>query len=268
MIFKKYPSVSPVNELVAYYWTLEASESEEGGQFRFVPDGFVDWVFHIGKPWSYRFDGIDQEKSYRTHILGHIKTYLDLNVPGAGFSLFGIKFYPWAARQIWQIGMHESTCAYIELSDIGLKEIAEFETRVLAADTARVRIGIADNFLLEKMGKVEVNNLKSVCTQLIHSDKKIIEENFPLSKRRIEQKFREEIGISPKLFQRTFRINRLIKHLLANPDVDLTSIAYQFNYADQSHFIHDFRKFTGYSPGSFLKNINPDGDIFNLRVVG
>ncbi|WP_350340143.1 helix-turn-helix domain-containing protein [Paraflavitalea speifideaquila] len=38
----------------------------------------------------------------------------------------------------------------------------------------------------------------------------------------------------------------------------LTDIAYECGYYDQSHFIHDFKEFSGYHPGQYFKG-RPEG---------
>ena len=84
--------------------------------------------------------------------------------------------------------------------------------------------------------------------------------------RRLEQRFKKEIGISPKLFSRTIRVNNAIEQMKVKTGKSLTQLALENNYFDQSHFINDFKQFTGYSPSKFLKSITPNGDILNLRI--
>ncbi|MBL7727053.1 MAG: helix-turn-helix domain-containing protein, partial [Dinghuibacter sp.] len=38
-----------------------------------------------------------------------------------------------------------------------------------------------------------------------------------------------------------------------NRALRLTDIAYECGYFDQSHFIHDFKQFSGYTPAVFFK---------------
>jgi len=39
--------------------------------------------------------------------------------------------------------------------------------------------------------------------------------------------------------------------------VDLTAVAYRCGYYDQPHFIHDFRLFSGMTPGEYLAVATP-----------
>lgn len=48
MICQHYFPSSHLRPFVAWYWTLELSSDDEAGQhYRLIPDGYVDWVFHL-----------------------------------------------------------------------------------------------------------------------------------------------------------------------------------------------------------------------------
>jgi AraC-like DNA-binding protein len=53
------------------------------------------------------------------------------------------------------------------------------------------------------------------------------------------------------------------------PDANLTELAYEFGYADQAHFIHDFKAFTNKTPSEYAAATLELQDIFhhNQTVV-
>lgn len=61
--------------------------------------------------------------------------------------------------------------------------------------------------------------------------------------------FMDQIGQNPKSFLRTVRFRSVLKTLLHHEKMQLTSLAYQSDYTDQSHFIRDFKRITGHTPG-------------------
>jgi AraC-like DNA-binding protein len=69
-----------------------------------------------------------------------------------------------------------------------------------------------------------------------------------MSKRSMEQHFKEQVGLSPKTFSRIIRFNQVHKQLQSSHTMDWMDIVAQFDYFDQSHFIHEFRNFFGYTP--------------------
>jgi AraC-like DNA-binding protein len=73
-----------------------------------------------------------------------------------------------------------------------------------------------------------------------------------VSNRTLERKFRNILGFPPKMFIRLVRFQKVLEKLRSNQSLpQLADIAYEFGYADQSHFIHDFKELSGYLPGSF-----------------
>ncbi|MGD0865661.1 MAG: helix-turn-helix domain-containing protein [Rhizomicrobium sp.] len=79
-----------------------------------------------------------------------------------------------------------------------------------------------------------------------------------ISHKRFIRLFTEEVGMAPKLFLRIGRFNRLLGHVSRAPGVHWAEIAADHGYYDQSHFIHDFRDFTGMTPSVYLARRGPD----------
>jgi AraC-like DNA-binding protein len=61
------------------------------------------------------------------------------------------------------------------------------------------------------------------------------------------------VGISPKLFSRICRFQATLQQLRTNGFDKLSDIAFEHNYADQSHFIRSFKEFAGVSPFQYQK---------------
>ncbi len=73
-----------------------------------------------------------------------------------------------------------------------------------------------------------------------------------LSHRRFLDHFRHEVGMTPKLFARVQRFQSVVRRVHGLATVDWAAIAAECGYFDQSHFVHDFRDFTGLTPGDYL----------------
>jgi transcriptional regulator GlxA family with amidase domain len=69
--------------------------------------------------------------------------------------------------------------------------------------------------------------------------------------RHLRRAFAENIGIGPKDFARTVRLQRAV--LGAATSKDWGRIAGEAGYYDQAHLIADFRDLIGLTPGAFLK---------------
>lgn len=267
MIGQKYMPSAHLRNIIAYFWTWRTAEPDEtGGEYRLIPDGYVDWVFHLREPWTFTLSNKNKnKKKFRSHIFGHTKSYIDVVLPKGGLDVFGIKFQPWAAHYIWGVDMNETTGLEVSLDELVGGAYSFFEEKMLGAESVFERVRIAELFLENKIKKNQKRNIMplSGTISLINQEECLSRK---VSGRRIQQRFKNEIGISPKLFQRTLRVNKVIQEIIKTPHVHLTSLAYQYGYFDQSHFIHEFKQFTSMSPSRFISSINPSEDIFNLRI--
>jgi AraC-like DNA-binding protein len=73
------------------------------------------------------------------------------------------------------------------------------------------------------------------------------------SQRRFIELFRNEVGLTPKLFCRVVRFQQVVQKIHGQRQVDWAGVAADCGYYDQAHFIHDFRAFSGFCPTSYLR---------------
>ena len=69
-----------------------------------------------------------------------------------------------------------------------------------------------------------------------------------VSPRHLSQLFREQIGVSPKLYCRIQRFQQAVQHMHHGDDIHWAELALTCGYYDQSHFANDFHAFSGFSP--------------------
>ena len=69
--------------------------------------------------------------------------------------------------------------------------------------------------------------------------------------RHLRRAFTESVGIGPKEFARTVRLQRAVRR--AATSKDWARIAADAGYYDQAHLIADFRQLVGLTPGAFLR---------------
>jgi AraC-like DNA-binding protein len=69
-----------------------------------------------------------------------------------------------------------------------------------------------------------------------------------VSPRHLSQLFREQIGVSPKLYCRIQRFQQAVQHMHRGDDIHWAELALTCGYYDQSHFANDFHAFSGLSP--------------------
>ena len=71
------------------------------------------------------------------------------------------------------------------------------------------------------------------------------------SHRRFIALFLQGVGLTPKLFCRVLRFQRILDRLRADPNASWADLALAGGYSDQSHFNREFREFAGVTPGEY-----------------
>ena len=76
-------------------------------------------------------------------------------------------------------------------------------------------------------------------------------ERVGWSTRQLQRRFKSAVGISPKLFSRMRRFQRVFC-AMENVATGWANAAVDSGYYDQAHLIRDFRDFTGQTPTALL----------------
>lgn len=72
-----------------------------------------------------------------------------------------------------------------------------------------------------------------------------------LSLRQFERRFRQLVGVSPKLLARLVHFEQAVQLHNASPGLDWLSLALRLGYHDYQHLVRDFRQFAGATPPSW-----------------
>lgn len=78
-----------------------------------------------------------------------------------------------------------------------------------------------------------------------------VAEELGISRRYLEKRFSEQIGLSPKTAARIMRFTNATRLFAAVPGHDLGWIAWQCGYSDQAHFHREFKALAGCTPKRF-----------------
>jgi len=117
------------------------------------------------------------------------------------------------------------------------------------------RVEVVEKILLEQLRNRTPDLLVAAAVHTIRATRGSIRidrlaRQLGLSQSALERRFRREVGASPKKFAALVRLRHVVR--LRRAGASLTDIAHIAGYADQPHFIKDFRRFTGQSPERFF----------------
>ena len=69
----------------------------------------------------------------------------------------------------------------------------------------------------------------------------------------MRRRFTAQVGLTPKRFARVQRMQRLVRDLDGQTEVDWAAAAAKHGYADQPHLADEFRELAGITPAEYLR---------------
>ncbi len=81
-----------------------------------------------------------------------------------------------------------------------------------------------------------------------------VARDLGLLPRTLRRLFAGQVGLTPKRFARVQRMQRLVRDLDAQSEVDWAVAAARHGYADQSHLAHEFRELADVTPAEYLRS--------------
>jgi len=182
-------------------------------------------------------------------------------------SMIGIDFSPLLASKIFKCPLNELTNEIYSLNDLLGSYPSDLQNRLNQEDSLKRKIEMLQDFLAYKISSNNHNDtIIEFAVSYIYQHKGNININqlckkLGYSKRYLDIKFLEKIGVSPKLFASITRFQYLYKTLLQSTKSGKDLNFYDF-YFDQSHFIKDFKRFTGSTPYAYMKAKNNFAEMF------
>lgn len=244
------PAVEPY---VEFYWTLEV-ESSAGYEQRIIPDGRTGIILNFASPFESHANGVWKSQP-RCFFVGQITGPLLLRPAGAA-KMIGIQFRPNGAAQLLGLPISELTDSAIALDDLQHKLFRQLEW-VRALPSAPQSIKALDNILRSFSERVRIDD-RLVSYAIGNIERaggsvsiKDVAARAGCSTRQLERRFRNSVGISPKLFSRMQRFQDVLR-VAGGPDSDWIKAAVRCGYYDQAHLIRDFREFSGKTPTALL----------------
>jgi AraC-like DNA-binding protein len=204
----------------------------------------------------------DQREPFTTltesWALGLWSTYHIVDWP-LDLQYVGVSFKPGGAYPFLGLPLSELQNQVVSLDAIWGTCAAELRERLYAAPTVQARFALLEQFLLARLSEAP-QGLKAVqyaAAELArHHGAMSIRElsaNMGMSQKHLIVLFKQKVGCTPKELGRLFRFADILASIDLTQPINWTFLAHQFCYHDQSHFIRDFKEFTGHTPTDYLR---------------
>ena len=257
MDYQEYPPGPQLAPYVDRFWTLTGSAAEMAGEVQPVlPDGRTELIVHLGDAFERgSIDGLF-ERQAPIIFAGQLTSELLLRPTGAA-AVLGVRFHPFGATAFLDVPQHRLAGVTPALEDLSrplaralasvrsvtdrparaVPLVRQVLERMVRPEDADPRIHAAVSIVMASRGRIPVEGVATVAG---------------MSRRHLERRFLDVVGMSPKRLARITRFQAAVAALTAGTDGSAAATAATFGYADQPHFIREFRELAGCTPSAHL----------------
>lgn len=253
--------VCPRKELspyVRYYWILKTDEPFSVLTF---PIGCPQLIFHRKTPLYIPEIGCCQSQftiSGQVNFPAHIQSQ-------GGVDMIVTVFYPHTAGMFTDTS--PSAFYNLEISgyDIENRRLNEVAAKILDTPDDDGAVRELEQWLLARINPtLNLRRTGRSIEMLMRNPGMTVERlarEACLSRKQYERVFREQVGMNPKEYGRIVRFQKAL-WLLQRGSCNYAAMAADCVYADQSHFIREFKAFSGHTPNTLHRFCTPYSDLF------
>ncbi|TKC05878.1 helix-turn-helix domain-containing protein [Pedobacter frigoris] len=246
-----------LEHLIECYWMMESDDPFSRVE-KIIPDGFTELIFNYGSVYRANIKGLWYTQTPNL-LAGQISRHFYLENT-ADTASFAIKLKPAALTQLFGLNMQLYIDQIVDLDTFSHPELAALKFKFLPFENEHLlKQRLDEHFLMLSQSATE-NPLEEVLKLIFDSNGmatiSALCEAGKMTERQMQRLFKKYVGISPKYYARIIRFNYIFQ-LIQKEDHNWADIVYQSGYYDQSHFIRNFKAFTGEDPSDyFFEEIN------------
>lgn len=244
-----------LSDLVKYMW-FQDGYRPSGKAERVLPGGSSQIILNLGGK-RFRHFSPDLNTSYEFDDLiltgVHSKpVFLDSTTR---ISTIGIVLKEGAIPALLKLPATEFQNQVIALENLSLTGLSELKEKLHTTSSKPIaKLQLIENYLYQLISpshhpspamNFAVDQIRQTNGQINISE---ILEQTGYSRRWFIKKFRDTVGITPKLFARVYRFQHAVDLIRSEDSPNFPNIALECGYYDQSHFNHDFKDLSGIPP--------------------
>lgn len=226
--YREYRPTLVLRPYVDCFWTSDIAA--DGSPLRILPDGSIDFL------WSTDDSGVTGK------VVGTM-TRAALFSPVGLVRITAARFRPGGAAPFLRYPANEVTDHEHPLIEPRL------EDGLAAAANGSARVRLLQAHLLARLPEVRTPETRTAQAARLLARGSTVSETaqaVELSRQYLNRLFLRETGISPKLFARVMRLQRL--RAVRRTGADWATAALETGYSDQAHLIRECRELTGVRP--------------------
>ena len=181
---------------------------------------------------------------------------------GRGSRMLIVAFKKGKAFPFYPFPMSDLADTVAEADLVFGRTFRDLREQLLAANGPARMFQMVERFLLKQAGDAIREDSSTRCidyalSSIIHRptlrrlDR--LSNDIGYSQKHFIDLFRRRVGVTPKQYLRIMRFQKVICEIERDGFIPWNRISLESGYYDQSHFIHDFKHFSGFTPNDYMK---------------
>lgn len=264
MFFRHQIPALPLSNFVESFWLYEDCAPPLGLE-RILPTGSLSLVINLREDSIRNYDRRDPsrfESLGGSLMVGAHSEYMVIDT-ACQAAVMGISFKPGGAFPFLKMPASELRDLHVPLDTLWQADGANLRTHLLEAATPDAKFRVLEQCLLAQAGpRLERNPVVEYALGEMQGATQMrtildVTRMTGLSPKRFLAIFREQVGLTPKLYCRIRRFQAVLQLIRTGKRVEWTDVALSCGYFDQAHFVHDFRAFSGITPTAYAAHTGP-----------
>lgn len=258
MDFKKIVPSLALQPYVRNYWIFDLKEEDIPFTQLLFPFGSFELIFNLLNAPDMKVLGEKGSFTQPESIYpGQFTKPFVLNFTQSS-KCVGVSLQPWMGKLLFNVPAQEFTDKVMKVDELDNSTFLREKLLLTMNEEDKLIVELED-FLINKLNHYSFDNTsadiaKSIMLDPSAGEFKNIISSIGVTRRRIEQRFLETTGLPMGFFVRKVRFQKAVNLLRFKKELSLTKIGLMAGYYDQSHFIREFKEFSGLTPKEFLQN--------------
>jgi AraC-like DNA-binding protein len=259
MLFRCRIPRPPLDAFIGSIWLYEEEIPRAHALERVLPTGCAQLIVNLKEDRVRRYE---PEANYRCDstagaVLVGAQTRHSVIDTSEQEYVLGVLFKPGGARPFLRVPVHETADSDVPLDEVWDQNIARtLRERLLDAPGVEAKFDIMEQSLLDVWTRTGLHSgvdyaLRVFGQRPIAASVAAVTDAVGLSPKRFIDRFKVEVGMTPKRFCRVLRFQRAVTSAHAGRRVDWAQLALDCGFSDQAHLIHEFRAFSGVTPTAY-----------------
>lgn len=256
MLYLERRPAMPLSTCIRVLWYTCAS-AEPRRRERILPNGCVQLILNLSRDFLLDCNEDGSTREMAPSLVVGARSVFEIVDTSDMADLIGIVFRPGGITPFLSDSADVFSNRSTSLYDVWGRSAQELRERLQEALTAERKLALLEEFLLKRFVHRLARNsvvdfaLKRFAQAPMAASVDEVARQTGRSMRYFSQLFREQVGMSPKLWCRIQRFQKAVRRLHAGGDVAWAELALECGYYDQSHFSNDFRAFSGINPTTY-----------------